>query len=138
MLDWLPSCYLNHRLEIWLLGCASVEEFYLQIQQSNPIFVNAIIKQDPEYTYNYVCDIIKGPWPEGEDIIATDGDVACKYALDILKNQFPKGEKAIAEHPYNAYWYAHDLINSSWTMDRSVTIVPNEYWNRISDIYYRK
>jgi hypothetical protein len=49
----------------------------------------------PQGVYNYACNIIDAPFPEGEEIIATYPGIACSYARFVLKGRFKAGEKGI-------------------------------------------
>ena len=63
------------------------------------------------WAYWYAKDVLKGPFPQGEDEIATSAEWACWYAIDVLKEPFPQGEKAIATDAEWAYEYANDVLN---------------------------
>jgi len=56
-----------------------------------------IIMQNAKYSYFYAFDVIKEPWPKGEDAIAQADDVAIiyDYATEILHDRFKKGEDSI-------------------------------------------
>ena len=50
------------------------------------------------YAYRYARDVLKGPFPEGESIIATDAFHSYDYAKNVLQGPFPLGEPAIAKN----------------------------------------
>ncbi|MGZ8924356.1 MAG: hypothetical protein ACXW2E_00600 [Nitrososphaeraceae archaeon] len=52
----------------------------------------------PGMAYQYVKNVLKSPFPEGEDAIATSADYS--YARDVIKGKFEKGEDAII----NSIW----------------------------------
>ena len=43
---------------------------------------------DPNEVYNYVCFVVRGPFPEGEHILKTDTYWAIAYAIDFIKRPF--------------------------------------------------
>ena len=49
----------------------------------------------PELAFEYAAYTIKGPWPEGEAVIAMDGTYSYAYAVNVLKAPFPLGEPEI-------------------------------------------
>ena len=80
---------------------------------------------DPSCAYFYAKNTIKGPFPEGEAVIATDPYWAYNYALQVIKGRFQEGEEAIAKDTkyskkyLEAFpdakidWYAREWID--WT-----------------------
>ena len=71
----------------------------------------ASIAKDSKLAYEYAHDIIRKPFPAGEDAIAKDGYQSFKYANDILHKRFPKGEPAIAKDPWNSLFYAVHVLH---------------------------
>ena len=73
----------------------------------------------PEWSYLYARTVLKGPFPQGEDAIATSAVWSYRYARDVLKGPFPQGEDAIATVAYWSYKYARDILNDpkpdTWT-----------------------
>ena len=65
---------------------------------------------DPSCAYFYAKNTIKGPFPEGEAVIAKNTYWSYNYALQVIEGRFPKGEAVIATDPYCAYDYARDVI----------------------------
>ena len=65
-------------------------------------------------SYNFAEEIMKGPFKEGESIIATDPQYAHNYAAYILYDRFPEGEPAIMKDPHYAAWYASDILKQRW------------------------
>lgn len=66
----------------------------------------------------YACDVVKGPFPAGEPIIARSAEYSYLYALFILKKPFPAGEPIIARSAEYSYLYALDVLKdpnpSTW------------------------
>jgi lambda repressor-like predicted transcriptional regulator len=54
-----------------------------------------LAERDLYFIYYYAEDVIDGPWPECEDIIAEDAEYSYWYAKFVLQAPFPKGETAI-------------------------------------------
>lgn len=68
------------------------------------------IAQDPEYSFFYARDVLKKPFPKGEDAIATDPVLSYEYAEKVLKGPFPKGENVIAQKSILSYLYAKNIL----------------------------
>jgi len=68
-----------------------------------------IIAQDPYASLDYAFNILKGPFPKGEDAIARDSYTSYNYAV-ILERPWPKGEDVIARDPRFAYYYARYVL----------------------------
>lgn len=66
---------------------------------------------ESEDIYDYAFSIIRGRWPEGEEILASDPYYSYKYAREIIKGRWIKGEAAIASNADYAFRYARDVIN---------------------------
>ena len=64
------------------------------------------IAKSAQFAYYYARDVLKGPFPTGEEAIAKDAYYAFQYAKNILKGPFPAGEEAIAKDAYYAFQYA--------------------------------
>jgi hypothetical protein len=84
-------------------------------------FTSIINKQDilninsPILTFYYVQNVIRKPWPEGEDIIIQDGGWAYAYANNIIRGRWPKGEDSISQSPNGAFGYVRDIIRGRWS-----------------------
>lgn len=65
-------------------------------------------------TYNYIFEVVKGPFPIGESILATNAHCACDYAVKFLKGRFLLGEKIIATDPfyYGCYKRGMEKLNA--------------------------
>jgi hypothetical protein len=61
----------------------------------------------------YARHILKGPWPEGEPVIATDCLASYKYAAYVLDGPFPLGEPAIATSAGYSFCYARYVLNKA-------------------------
>lgn len=64
-----------------------------------------------EFAYKYAVQVLEGPFPEGEDLIATDAHLAYQYAVSILEGPFPKGESIIAADANYACGYANGILH---------------------------
>jgi lambda repressor-like predicted transcriptional regulator len=62
--------------------------------------------ESPWSAYDYAKNVVKGPWPEGEDLIARDYETSYMYAKNVLRGPFIKGEPGIAKHANYAVNYA--------------------------------
>ena len=71
---------------------------------------------DPSEAYRYASEVIKGRWPEGEKIIASDLWIAVDYARHVIKSRWPDIEKPIlnSKDPSLAYDYARFVIKGRW------------------------
>ncbi len=87
----------------------------------------AVIASNPKWAYCYATDVIKGRWPEGEAVISSDPRWADLYATDVIKGRWPEGEKAIASDPMLAYQYAYGVINGRFPEGEAV-IASNPQW----------
>jgi hypothetical protein len=72
------------------------------------------IASDPELAYYYALYVINGPWPPGEEAIARDPQWAYYYARYVIKGLWPPGGPAIASDPELAFLYAHEVIKGPW------------------------
>jgi lambda repressor-like predicted transcriptional regulator len=64
----------------------------------------------PTLAFNYANSVIRGRWPEGEDLIATDSINSYNYSASVLKGRFLKGEDAIATNPRIIYNYVQYFV----------------------------
>ncbi len=69
---------------------------------------------DPKWAYYYATNVIKGRWPEVENLIASDPYWAVYYAKDVIQGQWHEGESVIASSPKWAYFYAKYIIQGRW------------------------
>ena len=66
----------------------------------------------PESAYEWAEYYRKGPWPEGEAVIAQDAFYSCLYAKNTLEyNRFLKGEPVMALSEEYAYYYATEVLH---------------------------
>jgi hypothetical protein len=68
------------------------------------------------YAYLFATEIVKGPYPEGEPLIAKTSYYAYYYAKDILKAPFPMGEPAIATSNVYSYYYANLVLHAPFPL----------------------
>jgi len=95
----------------------------------NKDLVKALIPivKDPELTYFYAKDIVKGKIKdEFEDIIATSDRYSYFYAKNVLRSPFPKGEDNIALTLYS-YFYAKYVLNSPFPKGEDAIARDNYY-----------
>lgn len=71
-----------------------------------------IIVKSKIWSLNYAKDVLKRPFPKGEEIFSKDGQYSAEYAIYALKKPFPKGEKAIAQNGYWSYLYAEKVLKA--------------------------
>ena len=64
----------------------------------------------PELALTYAVDIVKGPWPEGEPLIAKSRNASYQYANYVLRDRFPAGEKTISRSSTESLKYAKNII----------------------------
>ena len=84
--------------------------------------------QSPYAAYNYATDVIKGRFPEGEKLFASDPFWAYKYAKDVMQGRWPEVENLIASDPKWAYYYAVYVIKGRWPeAEKAIAIEPN-WW----------
>lgn len=51
----------------------------------------------PDLAYLYAIAVIKGRWPEGEKLIATDAGNAYLYAVEVIKGRWPEAERVLQQ-----------------------------------------
>ena len=71
---------------------------------------------DPVYAYRYAAYVVKGPWPEGEAVIAKKASTAFHYANSVLHARWIPGEAVIANDPDYAWRYAIDIVWRRWPL----------------------
>ena len=59
--------------------------------------------------FMYAQEVIKGRWPEGEAVIATDPGYAYRYATEVIGGRWPEAEATIAKSQGNANRYAKEF-----------------------------
>lgn len=69
------------------------------------------IAKSPKYAIDYARYVLEGPFPEGEDAIATHAKHSYFYAKNVIKKRFKKGEKAIGSRAIIAMSYAYEVLN---------------------------
>ena len=75
------------------------------------------IAKSAKYAYYYALDVLKGPFPTGEEAIAKNAGYAYDYAADVLKGPFPAGEAAIAKDHYYAIDYAKNVLKKDFYLN---------------------
>ena len=71
--------------------------------------VEPYVAKDADQAYYYARDVLNGPFPEGEEAIATSAVQSYYYARFRLKGRFPAGEKAILKD--RMYHLAPDYLH---------------------------
>ena len=71
---------------------------------------NDVILTDPELACFHACNVLKGPFPEGEHLMAREAHLSYVYARDALKGPFKLGELALSRHDMYSYRYAADVL----------------------------
>ena len=62
----------------------------------------------------YAAYMIKGRWPEAEEMIAKEPRAAFSYARTVLKQRWPEAEPVIMKEPMVAVDYAAEIIRGRW------------------------
>ena len=75
------------------------------------------IAKSPIHTYQYARDVLKGPFPLGEEAISKGTQFAYSYARDILQGPFPAGEEAIAKNSNFAFQYAGAVLKKDFYLN---------------------
>lgn len=75
--------------------------------------LSSLWAKSAEYAFLYASEVLKGRFPEGEDVLAKDVFYAGRYAVDAIKGRFPEGEPIIAQSPnvYAGRYYAEYALN---------------------------
>ncbi|MEM3509400.1 MAG: hypothetical protein QXL51_00665 [Candidatus Aenigmatarchaeota archaeon] len=81
-----------------------------------------IIAQDPEYSFYYALNVLKGPFLKGEDVIVKNPQYSYLYAFDVIGGPWPKGEDAITQSAYFSYQYAKEVLNDRFKKGEDVII----------------
>lgn len=69
----------------------------------------------PWVFYCHAKDVIKGRWPEGEEVISRDPFWAYRYALDVIKGRCSDIiEREIGRSSKWSYYYARNIIKNRW------------------------
>ena len=106
-------------------------DFYEKVTETNPDFFwekykknkeelkkrEKYIAKSTQYSYYYALDVLKGPFPTGEEAIAKNAGYAYDYAKDALKGPFPAGEAAIAKDEYFASLYAKNVLKKDFYLN---------------------
>ena len=75
------------------------------------------IAKSTKYAYKYASEVLKGPFPAGEEIISKDIYFALEYAKYVLKGKkFPAGEEAISNDEQYSYLYARDILKGPFPL----------------------
>ena len=95
-------------------------EVFWEKYKNNPIELKKrekYIAENTLYSYKYAVDVLKGPFPAGEEAISKVAEYACEYARYALKGPFPAGEAAIATDIFCSEDYAIDVLKKDFYLD---------------------
>ena len=90
--------------------------------------LESVIANDPDYSYLYSRDVIKGKWEGGEKSIATRPECSYWYASYIIKEKWEEGEKSISTDSECSYLYAYNIIKDRWE-DGEKSIATDSEWS---------
>lgn len=96
------------------------------------------ILKSPRYAAYYAIMILKTPWPEAEDIISTDSYFTCLYIKHVLKKEpFPKGEKIISTNPNKSIWYVEYVLKDRFPLAEETILnsMYKEYYLKLLETY---
>jgi lambda repressor-like predicted transcriptional regulator len=118
----------------------SPQEAYLKCYNENRriLELEKFIISDSGFCVDYVRNIIKEPWKEGEEIISKHAQSSLLYASEIIKGKWEKGEKIISTVAFYSYHYSY-LINESFPLGHTVifnSYFKNDYINFLKSINY--
>jgi len=74
----------------------------------------AILNGEMHNLYEYIIEVIKGPWPEAERRLKEHALYAARYAEEILRRRWPEAESVIRLNSEAACNYAIKLIKGRW------------------------
>ena len=75
------------------------------------------IAKDASFAHLYAKDVLKGPFPAGEEAIAKDIVYANAYAREVLKGPFPAGEASISKDQYYAIEYTKNVLKKDFYLN---------------------
>ena len=75
------------------------------------------IAKDAFFAYLYAKNVLKGPFPAGEEAIAKDYAYAYYYARDVLKGPFPLGEAAIAKSAFFTIQFTQNILKKDFYLN---------------------
>ena len=85
-----------------------------------------------EQAYQFAKDIIKGPFPEGEHVIAKVPEVAIYYAHAFVKGRWPECEQAMLEqaNPKTIWYYIEYVMKEPWPEAEEIlaTTMEKPHW----------
>lgn len=85
-----------------------------------------------EQAYQFATDIIKGPFPEGEHVIAKVPEVAKNYAYAVVKGRWPKCEQAMLgqANPKTIWYYIKNSVKEPWPEAEEIlaTTMEKPHW----------
>ena len=87
----------------------------------------------PSWIFWYVENVIKGKFPQGEEIIAHDAGYSYEYAKDFLKGRFEEGENIISHDAIYSYCYAVDVLKERFLQSENVIKSDKLLWEQYKD-----
>ena len=117
--------------------------------------VESVISKDSQYSFRYAMDVLKGPFPDGEEsiacsareslvyakligkrfslgepMIATNLDFSYRYSKDVLNGRFPLGERLFTSDADYAFGYAINVLKSRFLAGEDVIKKTDYLWNQ--------
>ena len=74
------------------------------------------IAKSPKFAYQYATDILKRPFPTGEEAIAKSAEFSFYYAEDVLQGPFKLGEDVISKNAEFSFYYAEDVLQGPFKL----------------------
>jgi len=104
------------------------QEAYLECINKNCriLKLEKYIIKDSGFCVDYVRNIIKEPWKEGEEIISKNPQSSLLYASEIIKGKWEKGEKIISNVAFYSYHYSVYVIQKPFPLGH--TVIFNSYF----------
>ena len=90
-------------------------------------FLESVIAQDAEYSYQYALNKLHGRFEKGELIIAAYPETAYRYARDVIEGAFPLGEEVIANIPSYSLSYAAEVLRGRFVLGEP-TLATSAYY----------
>jgi hypothetical protein len=80
-----------------------------------------VIAQNPLAAYEYAHDVLKGRFPRGEAVIAASS-LAPSYAREVIHGPWPDAEPVIARNPRTAYEYAFKVLKGRFPLGEATIL----------------
>jgi lambda repressor-like predicted transcriptional regulator len=93
-----------------------------------------IIAKNPEYSYWYAKEIIRGRFVLGEKSISKKSSLSYYYAANVLENKFVLGEKEISKESSYSCDYAVHVLKKRFVLGEK--IIKNSYSQKAYEKYF--